>query len=232
MEVSTHLPSMLAETEEPLPRWQLMTRVPFFAHDLAGAGGHEAMGRAVETVAADGVVLVVLIRNGVNVRFRRHGHAEGGVEHGDLRHAGHRRLARLDAHEVGGLCRGPSGKHFLMAASHASSTTQDSVNSMPPWRTRWPTASISAIVSTTPYSLLVSFSRTASIASFVGGERNVRFVNGLAILGLVGQTAVDADALTKTFGEQRLVLHVDELILQRRAAGVDNQNLHWFGSFP
>ena len=29
MEVSMHLPSMLAETEEPLPRWQLMTRVPF-----------------------------------------------------------------------------------------------------------------------------------------------------------------------------------------------------------
>ena len=103
MEVSTHLPSMLAETEEPLPRWQLMTRGTLLAHDLAGAGGYEAVGGAVETVTADGVVLVVLIGNGVNVRLRRHGHAEGGVEHGDLRHAGHGRLARLDAHEVGGI---------------------------------------------------------------------------------------------------------------------------------
>ena len=63
----------------------------------------------------------------------------------------------------------------------------------------------------------------------VGGHGDVGGLDGLLALelGLVGELAVDADALTKTFGEQRLVLHVDELIFQRRAAGVDNQNFHF-----
>ena len=203
-----------------------------FAHDLTGAGGHEAVGRAVETVAADGVVLVVLIRNGVNVRFRRHGHAERGVEHGDLRHAGHRRLARLDAHEVGGVVQRPEREALFdggfarvvhdAGLGELNAAVEHTVADGADLRHRLDNAVF----------LAGQLFENGLDRFLVGGERNVRFVNGLAVLGLVGQTAVDADALTKTFGEQRLVLHVDELILQRRAAGVDNQNLHWFGSFP
>ena len=203
-----------------------------FAHDLAGAGGHETVGRAVETVAADGVVLVVLIRNGVNVRFRRHGHAEGGVEHGDLRHTGHRRLARLDAHEVGGVVQRPEREALFdggfarvvhdAGLGELNAAVENTVADGADLRHRLDNAVF----------LAGQLFENGLDRFLVGGERNVRFVNGLAVLGLVGQTAVDADALTKTFGKQRLVLHVDELILQRRAAGVDNQNLHWFGSFP
>ncbi len=58
-----------------------------------------------------------------------------------------------------------------------------------------------------------------SLPSLRGTERPL--VNGLAVLRGPGQTAVDADALTRPLASRRLVLHVDELILQRRAAGVD-----------
>ena len=51
---------------------------------------------------------------------------------------------------LAGLCRGPRGMHSLMASMQASSMMQLSVNAMPPWSTRWPTASISSMLAITP----------------------------------------------------------------------------------
>ena len=44
----------------------------------------------------------------------------------------------------------------------------------------------------------------------------------------VGLVAADAhaDALDEALGDDGLVLHVDQLVLQRRRAGIDDQNLH------
>ncbi len=72
----------------------------------------------METVTTDGVVLVVLIRNGVNVRFRRHGHAEGGVEHATCgtpwaRSPGHALMPMRLA-----VAQRPEREALLMAASH------------------------------------------------------------------------------------------------------------------
>ena len=43
--------------------------------------------------------------------------------------------------------------------------------------------------------------------------------------------AFDADALDQTLGDYLLVFHVDQLILERRRAGVYNQYLHYISSF-
>jgi hypothetical protein len=43
----------------------------------------------------------------------------------------------------------------------------------------------------------------------------------------VGQTAVDIDTLAQTLGGHITGLGVHQLILQGRAAGIDNQNVHW-----
>lgn len=45
-------------------------------------------------------------------------------------------------------------------------------------------------------------------------------------LGLVGELAVDADALAKALGEQRAGGGIEKLILQGRASCVDDQNIH------
>ena len=57
------------------------------AQDLGGFGRHEAVARAVRTVAADLVFFVKLVGDAVEVGLARHGLVESGVEHGDLREA-------------------------------------------------------------------------------------------------------------------------------------------------
>ena len=48
----------------------------------------------------------------------------------------------------------------------------------------------------------------------------------------VGLVAADAhaDALDEALGDDRFVLHVDQLILQRGRTGVDDQNFHLLSS--
>ena len=66
----------------------------------------------------------------------------------------------------------------------------------------------------------------------MGGHGHIFIENALAAHhGGVLQMTVDADALAKAFGHDLLGLHIDELILQRGAAGVDNKNFHYFVPF-
>ena len=62
----------------------------------------------------------------------------------------------------------------------------------------------------------------------VGGHGDVSGLDGLLALelGLVGELAVDADALAKALGEQRAGGGIEKLILQGRASCVDDQNIH------
>ena len=61
----------------------------------------------------------------------------------------------------------------------------------------------------------------------VGGHCKILIKYGLAAYqGAVLEVAVDADALAKALSHDRLGLHVDKLILQGRAACVDNKNFH------
>ena len=64
----------------------------------------------------------------------------------------------------------------------------------------------------------------------VGGHRHV-LIEDFPTLHQrrVLQVTVDPDALAQALGQDGLGFHVDELILQGGAAGVDNQNFH--GSF-
>ena len=62
--------------------------------------GNKVMGLAVEAVAADLIVLVVLERKSIHESLRLHAHTESGIEYADIRLAGHNRLACLDAENV------------------------------------------------------------------------------------------------------------------------------------
>ena len=55
------------------------------AQDLGGFCSHEAVAGAVETVTADGVVLVELVGDAIQESLAGHGLVEGGVEHSHLR---------------------------------------------------------------------------------------------------------------------------------------------------
>ena len=60
----------------------------------------------------------------------------------------------------------------------------------------------------------------------MSGHGNVGLFHRLLALGLVGELAVDADALAQALGQHLLGLGVEQLILQRGTAGVDYQNIH------
>jgi hypothetical protein len=62
----------------------------------------------------------------------------------------------------------------------------------------------------------------------VGGHGYAHCVqSGLALhLRLIGEQTVDADALAQTLGQQYAGGGVQKLLFQRRAACVDDQNIH------
>ena len=65
----------------------------------------------------------------------------------------------------------------------------------------------------------------------VGGHCKILVEYGLAAYQrAVLEVTVDTDALAKALSHDRLGLHVDELVLQGRAACVDNKNFH--SKFP
>ena len=62
----------------------------------------------------------------------------------------------------------------------------------------------------------------------VGGHGDVGGLDGLLALelGLVGELAVDADALAQALAQHAFALHIDELKLQRAGTSVDDQIFH------
>ena len=80
----------------------------------------------------------------------------------------------------------------------------------------------------TPFSLSTRAFSTAWMASeWVGMATSAASMDLLALeLGLVGELAVDADALAQALGQQRAGVGIEQLILQGRASCVDDQNIH------
>ena len=197
MEVSTHLPSTLAETEEPLPRWQLITRVP----------GLSAISQA-------------------RAETKRHGHTEGGIEHGDLGRAGHDGLAGLDAHQVGGIVQRPE-REALFDGGFTGIVHQTGFGELTAavQHAMADSADLAHGIDNTVFRAGELFQNGLD-GFLVGREGDVRLIGGLAVLRLMGQAPVDADALAQTLGQQRLVVHVDKLVLERGAARVDDKNFH------
>src|SRR3712207_9551219 len=58
------------------------------------------MACSVETIAANMVFLVELVRNGVEISVSRHGRMEGIVEHSHLRNVGHKGVYGPDTTQV------------------------------------------------------------------------------------------------------------------------------------
>ena len=183
------------------------------------------MAGAVEAVAADVVLLIILIGNGVDIRLGGHGHVESGVEHGNLGRLGHDLLAGLDAHEVGGVVEGPKGDALLdgldagvvddAAGGEGHAAVEDTV------------AHSGNLIGGGDDALGgVHHDVQHCLDGLVVGGHGDILLHVLTAGDLVGQAAVDADALAQALGEHLAALGLHELILQGRAARVDDQDLH------
>ena len=199
------------------------------AHELGAAGGDVAVAGAVEAVAADAVVLVVLIWHGIGEGLGRHALVEGGVEHGDLGHVlAHDGGAGVDAGDVGGVVqRGEGGAvleglHDLVGDAHGAGELLAAVDDAVADSVDLAHALHDAVLCA---GQLVD-DRGNGLG--VGRQGDVLVEHGLAAdeRGVL-QVTVDADALAQALGQDGLGLHVDELVLQGRASGVDDQNFHF-----
>ena len=154
---------------------------------------------------------------------------EGGIEHGHLGRLGHDLLTGLDAHEIGGVVEGPQGDALLdgldagvvndAALGEGHAAVEDAV------------AHSGDLVGGGDDALGGVHhdvqNRLDGLA--VGGHGDV-LLHVLAAGDLVGQAAVDADALAQALGEDLAAVGLHELVLQRGTARVDNQNFHGVNS--
>ena len=151
---------------------------------------------------------------------------ESGVEHSHHGGVGHEGLAGLDADDVGGIVQRSQrvalldGGHDLVGDEHGGGELLTAVNHTVAHRVDLVHGGDHAV-------LLVHQSVEHGLDGLrVGGHGHVGLFDGLLAGGLVGELAVDADALTQTLGQNLLSLRIEQLILQGRTAGVDYQNIH------
>ena len=190
------------------------------------------MAGAVEAVAADLVLLIVLIGQGVGVGHGGHGLVECGVKHGHLGHVGaHDGGAGLDAGDVGRVVQGGQGDALLQGGHHLVVDLHGGGEGL---------AAVDHPVAHRLDLLHGAHHAVGRVHQGVqhrlnglgmGGHSHVLGVDGLLAGGLVGKFPVDADALAQALGQHLLAVGVQQLVLQGRAAGVDYKNFHVPHSF-
>ena len=150
---------------------------------------------------------------------------ECGIEHSDLRRGGHNSLAGTDAHQVCGVMQGAQGNALLdglddfviddagIEEFHAAvqNTVTDRVD-------------LIGGLDDTVHRVNQNIQRCGDCFG-MGGHGDIP--DNLLAVGIVVQTAVNADTLTQTLGGYNAGLGIHQLILQRRRTGVDDQNVHW-----
>ena len=84
-----------------------------FTKDRSSTFGKIPVGRAVEPIFADAVLLVVFVRDRVHIRFCRHGLEESRIEHRHLRGIWHELSAGSDASDRSLVMKRSKFRQFL-----------------------------------------------------------------------------------------------------------------------
>ena len=183
------------------------------------------MGRAVEAILAHLQARVVVIGHGVHVGVGRHGLVEGRVEHRDVGGIGHHLLAGLDALDVGGVVQRPEddvvvdGLHDLgvddLALGEGRAAVQHAV------------ADRVDLLHVGDDALLLVGQGLDDVLHGLGVVLERRIEHDFPLGGrLLDVAALDADALGLALGDDALVVHVDELVLDGGRTRVDDEDLH------
>ena len=185
----------------------------------------------MEAVAANLVLLIVFIGQGVHIGLGGHRLVEGGVEHGHLGHVlAHDGGAGVDAGDVGGVVERCQGDAVLQSLHDLVGDEDGLVEGLAAVH-HAVTHSVDLLHGADDTVVLVHQSVQHGLDGLgMGGHGHIDGVQDLLALhlGLVGELAVDADALAQALGQQRAGLGIEQLILQGRAASVDDENVHNF----
>ena len=200
------------------------------AQQLAATPRHESVAGAVEAVAPHLQLAVVLHRQRVQIRLGRHRLMESGVEHRDHGRGGHDLLARLYALQVCGVVQ--RAQRYVLAYRGLDVVVyQHGLGVL--------FAAVQHAVAHRAY-LVHRLDR----ALFGIGQRLDDVVHRVDVIGhcgielylLVADLLLEvgagyAYALGQALGYDLFIVHVYQLVLERRRAGVDYQYLHAASSF-
>ena len=195
------------------------------AHGLGPLLGHVEVRGAVEAVAADLVLAVVFVGQGVDVGLFGHGLVKGGVEdpgHGD---AGQDLLAGLDAGDVGRVVQRRQRDALLEGGEHGLGDGHGAVELL---------AGVHHAVADGEDLAFVLDDAGLGVGEVADDQLDAVLVVGdvagddvlLLALVVVQHRALDADPLQQALGQDLAGLHVDQLEFDRRTAAVDDQNFH------
>ena len=183
----------------------------------------------MEAIAADLVILIVLIGQSIHVSLGGHGLVEGGVEHGHLGHVlAHDGGAGVDAGDVGGVVE-RSQRDAVLQSLHDLVGDEDGLVESLTAVHHAVTHGVDLLHGTDDAVLGVHQGVQHGLDGLgMGGHGHIDSVQDLFALhlGLIGEFAVDADALAQALGQQHAGLRVEQLILQGRTASVDDENVH------
>ena len=180
----------------------------------------------MEAIAANLILLIVLIGKGVHIGLSGHGLVKRGVENRHHRSVRHKCLTCLDSDNIGGVVEGGQGV-ALLNGSHDLPGDENRLGKLLSAMDHPVTHSVDLLHGADDAVVLVHQGIQHSLDGLVvGGHGHVGLLNRLLPLGLIGKFAVNADALAQALGQHLLGFRIEQLILQRGTAGVDYQNIH------
>ena len=180
---------------------------------------------AVEAVATNPVLLIVLIGQRIEICLLLHAHAESRVKDSNIRRSGHSRLAGFNAHEV---CRIVEGSQMavrnclldVLINQDGRAVKRSAVN-----HTMSDCGNLIRALNHTVVGIDKSLHDKLN-RLLVSRHSDLELILLAARRRMCEQRALDSDSLAETLREHTLILHIDQLILERRASAVHDKNFH------
>ena len=177
---------------------------------------------SVEAVAAYAVLGVVLIGQRVQIGFCRHGLMECGIENAYHRSVGHKSLAGCDTLQVGGVVQRSQVDAFFQSLNDVVGD-EDGARILLAC-VYYAVANCADLIHGLGYAVLGVGERVQHVADgvLVILHRSLQDPLVHTDLLVLDHGAFDADSLDQAFAQEFFVLHLQDLILQGRAAAVDD----------
>ena len=200
-------------------------------HHFCSFFGYESMGCTVEAISSYFIFFIVFVRQSVHISSFGHCLMESCIEYCYLRYAGHNFFASMDTDQVCGVVQRCQIAAFFDCFDNFGCNDYG----------------VCEIFTAVYYTM-------ANCVDFLHGFHNTVFgvcqciqnhFNGYAVVFLIiiedngffagrlmfQSGAFDTDSFTQAFCQYVFCFHVDQLILQGRAAAVQYKNFHFFLSF-
>ena len=199
--------------------------LPVLSNHLGTPFGHEAVAGAVEPVAADTVLLVILVGDTIKIVLGFDGEVERSVEHRHLRHVWHHIVDSLCPHDIAGDVQRSQVDERLLLVDHIARNLHTFGKIFAAMRK--PVAHCRHLLDAGDDTMLGVGQCRHHHTQTLGMVRYWAFRCMLfTIRGVAEHTTFQAYAFQEAFGHDGTGVNVNKLILERRATTVENQNFH------